>query len=235
MIKVLIVEDDPMVAELNKRYVEQVEGYRLKATAGSVQEALQILDNQDINLVLLDIFMPGSNGLELIKKIRKKGNGVDVIVITAASDVQTIQQALRLGAVDYLVKPFEFERLKVALMAYREENRLFTERQALSQEELDHKFFFRERTSVTPELPKGLTRATLKIVWEHIETMGEKYFSTEELAHEAGISRVSMRKYLQFLREIQLLDVEVSYGSVGRPVYKYKRILNNQHDIDFYF
>ncbi|MBP1934715.1 response regulator [Ammoniphilus resinae] len=234
MIKVLIVEDDPMVAELNKRYLEQVEGYRIRATAGSVQDALKILDNQEIDLVLLDIFMPGSNGLELIREIRRKGNGVDVIVITAASDVQTIQQALRLGAVDYLVKPFEFERLKKSLTAYREEKRLFTEREALSQQELDQKVFFRERSTTTPELPKGLTRATMKIVWEHIEAMGDTYFSTEELARKVGISRVSMRKYLHFLGEIQLLDVEISYGSVGRPVYKYRRILSKQYEIDSY-
>lgn len=99
MIKVLIVEDDPMVAEFNKRYLEQLEGFVLQAVATSVDEALKILDCEDIDLILLDIFMPGASGLGLLSQIRKLGKGTDVIVVSAACDSYSIKTALQLSLI----------------------------------------------------------------------------------------------------------------------------------------
>lgn len=222
MIKVLIVEDDPMVAEFNRRYLEQVEGFELIAVAPSVDDALQILDRQDINLILLDIFMPGMNGFDLLTQVRKQGQGVDVIVVSAACDSQSIKKALRFGAVDYLIKPFEFERFKTALSAYREWVSITKDQEKLSQAELDLRLLHPNPVTIPSELPKGLTRNTLKTVWENIQEMKERSFSTEEMASRVGVSRVSMRKYLSFLTDIGVIGMEVIYGSVGRPVYQHR-------------
>lgn len=234
MIKVLIVEDDPMVLEFNRRYLERIDGFALKATASTVEEALRILGSQEIDLVLLDIFMPGQNGLQLLSQIREMGHGVDVIVITAACDNQSIKKALRYGAVDYLIKPFEFERFKAALTTYREEAKFMEVQDRISQEELDKLIFHKEPTAVPDDLPKGLTRSTLALVWEKIQAFEERDFSTEELANSVGISRVSIRKYLQFLVEIGLLELETIYGTVGRPVYKHRYIPSKSHLIKNY-
>ncbi|ODA39128.1 response regulator [Desulfosporosinus sp. BG] len=222
MIKVLIVEDDPMVAEFNRRYLEQVEGFELIAIAPSVDDALQILDRQAVNLILLDIFMPGMNGFDLLTQVRKQGQGVDVIVVSAACDSQSIKKALRFGAVDYLIKPFEFERFKTALSAYREWVSMTKDQEKLSQAELDLRLLHPNPVSMPSELPKGLTRNTLKTVWENIQEMKEHSFSTEEMASRVGVSRVSMRKYLSFLTDIGVIGMEVIYGSVGRPVYQHR-------------
>lgn len=225
MIKVLIVEDDPMVAEFNKHYLEQVGGFHLEAVAASVDEALKLIEGAEIDLILLDIFMPGLSGLELLSQIRKMGKGVDVIVVSAASDSYTVKKALQYGAVDYLIKPFEFERFREALSTYRERSSLMRDQEKLSQKDLDKQIFHKEPFGRPGELPKGLNRDTLKLVWHNIqETQGEP-FSTEEIAQRVGISRVSMRKYLSFLGEIDVLQTEVIYGSVGRPVYKHRYIL----------
>lgn len=114
MIRVLIVEDDPMVAEFNKHYLEQIGGFALRGIAASVDEGLKLLEKKEIDLILLDIFMPGLSGLELLSQIRKMGKGVDVIVVSAAADSYSIKKALQYGAVDYLIKPFEFERFREA-------------------------------------------------------------------------------------------------------------------------
>ncbi|EGW38425.1 response regulator [Desulfosporosinus sp. OT] len=222
MIKVLIVEDDPMVAEFNKRYLEQVEGFELIAVAPSVTDALLILDCQEINLILLDIFMPGMNGFDLLTQVRKQGQGVDVIVVSAACDSQSIKKALRYGAVDYLIKPFEFERFKTALSAYREWVSMTKDQEKLSQAELDLRLLHPTPVTMPSELPKGLTRNTLKTVWENIQEMKERSFSTEEMANCVGISRVSMRKYLSFLTDIGVIEMEIIYGSIGRPVYQHR-------------
>lgn len=71
MINVMIVEDDPMVAEINKQYLSKMDGFRLAAQASSVDEAIRLLGKEDIQLILLDIFMPGKQGLDLLAYLRK--------------------------------------------------------------------------------------------------------------------------------------------------------------------
>ncbi|MCO5385816.1 MAG: response regulator [Desulfitobacterium hafniense] len=235
MIKVLIVEDDPMVSEFNKRYLEQVGGFELIAVAPSVADALHILDRQEIDLILLDIFMPGMNGFDLLAQIRKLGQGVDVIVVSAACDSQSIKKALRYGAVDYLIKPFEFERFKTALSAYREWVSMTKDQEKLSQAELDIRMLHPNPLTVPSELPKGLTRNTLKTVWENIQETKKSSFSTEEMANRVGISRVSMRKYLSFLTDIGVIEMEVIYGSIGRPIYQHRCLKPESDLIKRYF
>lgn len=225
MIKVLIVEDDPMVAEFNKLYLERVNGFELIATTATVNQALETLENREIDLILLDIFMPGTNGLELMSQIREMGKGVDVIVVSAASDAQSINRALRYGAVDYLIKPFEFERFKAALNTYRDRISTITDQEILSQADLDKQILHKTHTPVSAaELPKGLNRNTLKTVWQSIQKMDARPFTTEEIANLVGISRVSMRKYLIFLNEIGILQTKIIYGTIGRPLYKHQYI-----------
>ncbi len=234
MINVLIVEDDPMVAEFNKRYLEQVEGFALKGIAASADEAVTILKREGIDLILLDIYMPGISGLELLSQIRKIGEGIDIIVVSAASDSDSIKKALQYGAVDYLIKPFEFNRFREALATYRGRVTLMQDQVKLSQVDLDKQIFHKYDTSKPGELPKGLNRDTLKLVWEHIQETGKEPFSTEEISQRVGISRVSMRKYLSFLDEIGVLETEVLYGSVGRPVYKHRHILSKSEILKIY-
>lgn len=221
MIKVLIVEDDPMVAELNRRYMERVEGFLLVAVVRSADQALELLKTQEVNLILLDVFMPGMNGLELLTKIREMGSDVDAIVVTAACDRKSIQQAMRYGAMDYLVKPFDFERLSAALLGYRDKVKFLRTREVMDQSDIDQRVLPKKQSGQVQGLPKGLDRNTLKVVWEHILSCNSNVFTTEEIANRVGISRVSMRKYLEFLEQIHAVEVEIVYGSIGRPVYRY--------------
>ena len=217
----MIIDDDPMVAEFNKRYVELVAGFSVNFVVHSANQALKILDTEDIDLLLLDIFMPGMNGLELLTQIRQTGKGTDVIVITAACDSNNIKRSLQFGAVDYIIKPFEFERLNAALATYKELAKLMDDQGRLSQTELDHCILYKEQP-ISIQLPKGIDRNTLTITWKKIKELGQSFFSTEEMANYVGISRVSMRKYLEFLRQIGTLQLELIYGTIGRPIYKYR-------------
>lgn len=225
MIKVMIVDDDPMVAEYNKRYVDLVAGFQVEAVAYSAVEALNLLETEEVDLILLDIFMPGMNGLELLINLRQVGKGVDVIVITAACDSNSIKKALQFGAVDYIIKPFEFERLNAALLAYQGLVNLMGDQERLSQIELDQCIMHKDQP-LSVQLPKGIDRNTLTMTWKKIKELEQSFFSTEEMAKHVGVSRVSMRKYLEFMKQIGTLQLELIYGTVGRPVYKY-RCLNS--------
>jgi len=227
MIRVLIVEDDPMVAEMNRFYLEQVEGFGCMGWASSPDEALKLLESEEIDLVLLDLYMKAESGLALLAEIRRRGRPLDVIVISAASDKSSIQQALQNGVVDYLIKPFEFARFRDALDGYRERNRILRGRSNLDQAQLDA--LTRPNASTLNEggvrgatLPKGCTKPTLRLVWKAVEAAPEAAFSAEEIANAAGLSRVSAGKYLTVLHELNVLEMEAEYGGMGRPVQRYR-------------
>jgi len=224
MIRVVLVEDEPMVAELNRIYVERVADFKVVASARSAEEGLQALQSQPVDLLLLDIFMAGQTGMDLMAEIRRLSLDVDVIFVTAARDAKTIGKALKLGAVDYLIKPFEFERLQQALEGYRATHRMVHTEQSLSQTELDAAMSRRTREAPGEAgLPKGLDRATLTRVCGAILDLpaDTPWFSSEELASQVGISRVSVRKYLEFLCGRKVLRMEPSYGGMGRPVHRF--------------
>jgi CitB family two-component system response regulator MalR len=224
MIRVLLVEDDPMVAELNRMYLSRVPGFETVASARSASEALELLQSHTVDLLLLDIFMPGQSGIELMEGIRRRALDVDVIFVTAARDVATIDRALKLGAVDYLIKPFEFERLKQALDRYGETRRMIRDGQTLDQAELDRRLARRTPEGRKAEgLPKGLDRNTLDKVLQAISAWPETtpWFTSEEVGQQVGISRVSVRKYFEFLCTLKVLRMEPGYGTGGRPVHRF--------------
>lgn len=222
MINVLIVEDDPMVAELNRRYLERVEGFVAVGVVKTAAAALQFLATEAVDLLLLDIFMPGMNGLALLNEIRARQQRLDVILVTAASDQDSIEQALRHGAVDYMIKPFEYGRFQAALDAYKRRRELMQGPRSINQRELDE-IVLQRRATVEAELPKGLDRTTLRRIWACILQRSEP-FTADSMAHEVGISLGSMRKYLRYLQKLEMLEAQVGYGTVGRPVYRYQRL-----------
>lgn len=220
MIRTLIVDDDLMVADANKAYVESVSGFHCIGMAHDAAQAVQYLENKSVDLMLLDIFMPGKSGIDLLKQLRQAVRGVDVIVISAASDMGNIKQALRLGAVDYLIKPFEFERFHAALRAYETEHHYMTRRLAISQTELDTVFLHQDKGEL-PELPKGLTHSTLKTLFDEVITHDLTMITAESLSKRVGVSRVTVGKYLRFMTDIGFFTSSLEYRSVGRPVYHY--------------
>lgn len=224
IIKVLIVEDDPMVAKFNQHYLEQLEGFQCIGWAASVDQAKEQLEQQEADLILLDIYMQNTNGLQLLSDLREQESTVDVIVISAASDNVSIRRALQNGAVDYLIKPFEFTRFAAAMTAYKENHLLMEKGAHLNQGELDKVLRYRLKPEPDTEaegLPKGLTAGTLRRIWNIIKDLPAEAFSTEDITSIAQISRISVRKYLVFLTEVGVLHMDISYGAVGRPVYMY--------------
>ncbi len=240
MIQVMIVEDDPMVAQLNKRYVEQVEGFTPSYLSHTAKEALTILASNKIDLILLDVYMPGINGIEFLKLVREQNQDVDVILITASSEINQIQQALRLGAIDYLIKPFEFDRFQEALLKYQRNFYKLNDKEQMNQKELDLMLKANHlvpgevhQPSENRNLPKGLTKNTLVTINKTILSLQSDQFSTDDIATTTSISRVSVRKYLKFLSSIGYLEETLTYG-VGRPIYQYAINPKKQTSIKHY-
>ncbi|WP_144882934.1 two-component system response regulator DcuR [Leclercia adecarboxylata] len=225
MIHVLIVDDDAIVADLNCQYVNRVNGFCCCGVATTLAEAGAVLNApaRQVDLILLDVYMQRENGLSLLPVIRASGRNTDVIMITSASDAATIQTAMHYGVVDYLIKPFQFPRFEEALNGWREKKALMASHQYHDQADVD-----RLMRGGAPgladsrRLPKGLTPQTLRTLCLWIDAHPGIEFSTDDLAHAVNISRVSCRKYLIWLAQVNILHTSIHYGATGRPVYRYR-------------
>ncbi|SHJ42832.1 two-component system, CitB family, response regulator DctR [Dethiosulfatibacter aminovorans DSM 17477] len=220
MIKVLIVDDDPMVGDINKRYVESVAGYEVVDIVKNGLEALKILGRRDVELAIVDIYMPDMDGLTLIREIRKKQIKTDIILVTASNDREDIDTALKYGAVDYLIKPFKYDRLVDTLNRFKERRDSLNRGDSMRQEEIDK--LIKKKESVK-ELPKGLQKKTLEKIWAYIlENCQDKEFTAESISEEIDISSVTVRRYLEYMETIQRINSTIRYGTVGRPKSFYK-------------
>ncbi|MGP3591636.1 two-component system response regulator DcuR [Vagococcus sp. WN89Y] len=227
MINVLIVDDDAMVAELNRMYVSRLSGFQCCGTASTLRQAEEMINDPQnvIDLVLLDVYMQQDSGLDLLPVIRASGRATDVIMITSAADATTIQTSLHYGVVDYLIKPFQFPRFEEALTSWREKRKQMNAQSWYEQSDVDRLIHGgAPDVADTRRLPKGLTAQTLRTICQWIDANPAMEFSTDELAAEVNISRVSCRKYLIWLAQINILYTTIHYGATGRPVYRYQLI-----------
>ncbi|BBQ83272.1 transcriptional regulatory protein [Klebsiella sp. WP3-W18-ESBL-02] len=225
MINVLIVDDDAMVADLNRCYIERVDGFACCGIASTLQQAREkIMDaTLAIDLILLDVYMQQDNGLDLLPEVRNAGRAIDVIMISSASDAATVQTSLRYGVVDYLIKPFQFPRFEEALLSWREKKQLMGSHAYYEQADVDRLLHGESpELADSKRLPKGLTPQTLRTLCQWIDAHPETEFSTDDLAQAVNISRVSCRKYLIWLAQINILFTSIHYGATGRPVYRYR-------------
>ncbi len=225
VMRVLIVEDDPMVMRLNVDYLARLEGVELVGQCESVPAALELLECEAVDLLLLDVYLRNRSGLEVLRHLRAQDRNTDAVLITAASEIETVRAAQRLGARDYLVKPFSFERFRDAVEACRRaRDALSRLPDQLGQGDIDRLFSQAPATDLRRpgDLPKGLTPASLAQVAQAILALDEDSFTSETLLPATGMSRVSVRKYLKHLSDAQLLEESFHYGQIGRPSFRYR-------------
>ncbi|MER2192714.1 MAG: response regulator [Solibacillus sp.] len=216
-ISVFIVEDDPMVLDVNKSFLSKLFGFTLVGEASSGEQALKEITELQPNLILLDMFLPDLTGMELFTKLREARIPSDVIMITAARDIATVQEAIRFGAVDYLIKPFRAERFQKALQNYRLQTKSLSTIKVLKQEDLDQWF---GHTGDNLDLPKGLNDITMQQIKEELQTINGA-ITSEQLAQIVGMARVTVRKYLDYLAGRGKVQIDLKYGTVGRPTKYY--------------
>lgn len=225
MIRVLVVEDDPMLAQIHKNFIEKVSGFHVIGIAGDGAKALEVLKNESVDLVILDVYLPKMDGLTLIQEMRKFGIRSDVILVTAAKDVEQVETALKYGAFDYLVKPFEFQRLKKSLIHYQERTHTLDGHSEIEQSGID-RMFSRDENAIQIDLPKGLHALTLERIRRVMGHLQKDFIEIETIAEQIQMSKVTARRYLDYLEKIDEVEIEMNHGTRGRPSYKYR--LKNQ-------
>jgi response regulator of citrate/malate metabolism len=220
VIRVLVVEDEPVAAEAHEQYVDRTPGFRTVAVAGSGAAALEALRRTAVDLVLLDMNLPDAHGIELCRRIRGAGVDVDVLAVTSARELSTVRAAASHGVVGYLLKPFTYPALRDRLVAYADYRaRVTGGGDATGQADVE-RVLDTVRTSGPSPLPKGMGPDTLDAVVSAVR--GADGISAAEVAGRIGASRITARRYLEYLADGGLVDRVPRYGGAGRPEYEYR-------------
>jgi response regulator of citrate/malate metabolism len=223
MIGTLIVEDDFRVARLHAEVVEALEGFAVAATVHTASAALDAARHHRPRLVLLDLYLPDANGLEILRRLRTLPEPPDVIVLSAAREMQSVRAAMQGGALHYLIKPFDFDDLRRRLSAYAELHAARSAERETHQQEVDHLFGLIRRPggAAAIALPKGHSAATAQLV---LDALGEadEPLSASDVSERVGISRATAQRYLTSLADAGRVRLHLRYGTAGRPEHRYE-------------
>ena len=220
MIRVLVVEDEPVAAEAHRAYVDRTTGFTTVAVSGTGAHALATLTRSPVDLVLLDMNLPDAHGIELCRRIRAAGVDVDVLAVTSARELSTVRAAAAHGVVGYLLKPFTYPALRERLEAYAAYRaQVARGGDASGQSEIDRVLDAVRPAGAAP-LPKGMSRETLDAVVAAVRAADG--ISAAETADALGASRITARRYLEYLADAGLVDRSPRYGGAGRPELEYR-------------
>ena len=220
MIRIIVVEDDPMVAQLNGTYLGGMEGFEVLGTFTNGREALEFLKHNTVELAVMDVYMPICSGIELLRQMRGTGIQTAVIMITAATEMKIVEEALRLGIEDYIIKPFSYDRLRDSVLRFRDKTTLVQASSRANQAVVDR--LLGNQLQEKKALPKGLNPKTLEAVQSVLERDRTQEHTCESLSAASGLSRVTVRHYLNYLIDVGLLNSAIDYETGGRPRVLYR-------------
>jgi two-component system response regulator PilR (NtrC family) len=148
--RVLIVDDEKAIRE-SVSLVLTEEGYETEIASNGI-EALKFMAERDFEVLITDLKMPEMDGIELVKQSLKICPQTSVIIITAHASVESAIEALRIGAFDYILKPFDFDDLILKVQRLINHKELALENQAL-RKEVEEKYNFSNIIGQSPEMP----------------------------------------------------------------------------------
>jgi len=235
VIRTLIVDDDHDVARMHTFLVTALDGFEVAGFLDRGGPVLAFLEENQVDLVLLDVHLPDMDGVQVLEDLRTSGHRAGVIMITAASERNTVRNAVGRGIDDYLVKPFtaaEFNR-RLQFFAESRSGSPRSQEPPLDQGDVDSLLRSAGLSRASSEaaapgataLPKGFSPHTLELVAETLrDNWGEEVggLSASDVAQASGLSRVSARRYLEMMARRGMVELRPRYGAPGRPEHQYR-------------
>lgn len=229
MYQVLLIEDDIMVQTINKQYIEQLDEFQVTFLADCMPTALDILEKNQalIDIIFIDDNLGGKEeGISYIGWIKQKYPKIELVVVSANSSKEAIQSAYNLGASDYILKPFNAQRLHQSLENFK--LRKLRHHNKFTQTDIDDHYQPQNRNNKkilqwiekTP-LEKGISFKTLQHILLVIQTYPNQ-FSINQLSRDGDLSHVTIRHYINFLVDKEYLTEEIVYQKNGRPYSVYR-------------
>ena len=210
----VIVEDDPMIASIDQNFLEQDPRFHLAASFRSGQDALLAAAPPGGSADPGRLYAPDDRA-GASPELRSFGVTSGVVMVTAANDSKTVDALLKLGVADYLVKPFTARRFQQALDKFCRQRSAIDTHSSVSREELDALL---SGSSSPEDVPKGLQSRTLERIRTHLAQAPEEGCTCESLAAQAGLSSVTVRRYLTYLTQQGEVVSQVNYDTGGRPL-----------------
>lgn len=222
MINVIIVEDDYRVAGIHEEFLMKINGVNLVGKALNGKDTLQLMRENTVDLVLLDIYMPDMLGTKLIQDIREIHSKTDIIMISAATDKRIVEETLRGGVFDYIIKPVKMDRFIQTIEKYKQTKKKLREKTEIDQDFLDDYFGHADvKSRQVKQTPKGIDPLTLRKI-EKLLLKIDDGVTAEEMGYKIGASRTTARRYLEYLISVGTCTAELEYGIVGRPERRYR-------------
>ncbi|EOH0489549.1 two-component response regulator DpiA [Providencia rettgeri] len=215
-IKILIVEDELLLAEMHSEYIKAYPACEKVWLAGNLAEARKMIEYMKPDLILLDNYLPDGKGIDLVYELIQERNNADIVFTTAASDMDTVSEAIRLGVFDYLVKPIAYERLGQTLDRYIQRKSVVQDNSKTNQSKIDDMFNTYARGESKEELPTGIDIITLEKILA-LFTEPDVQYTAESIAEAIKLSRTTARRYLEYCLAKDKIEAEIEYGKVGRP------------------
>ena len=222
MIRIIVVEDDPLVAQLNATYLSRIDGFQVTGVFTNGLDALASLRENPVELAIIDVYMPVCTGVELLRRMRSEQIPTAVVMVTAATEMPVLEEALLLGIEDYIIKPFSYDRLRDSVLRFRDKTSLVRRADKASQDMVDRLLGNTPPKHTGRDLPKGLNAKTLESIRDVLFLEPEGDHTCESISAASGLSRVTVRHYLNYLIETGFLSSAIDYETGGRPRVLYR-------------
>lgn len=223
MLKVAIAEDDFRVAQVQEQFLMKIKEVQVVGKALNAKETMEMLEEKEVDLLLLDVYMPDELGTDILPKIRDRFSHVDIIMITAATEKRMLEKSIRNGVCHYLIKPVTLDKFIETIEDYKKKKQLLDSHVEVNQSLVDTYFGkAKEKEMDQKNLPSGVDAFTLQKVREIMQSLDEG-ITIEGMGEKMGASRTTARRYLEYLVSINECTAELEYGIVGRPERKYYR------------
>ncbi|TXY02854.1 response regulator [Vibrio mimicus] len=217
MLSVIIVEDDPQIGGLHAQFVQQDGRFMVLAIVSTLADAQKMIEWAKPDLVLVDNYLPDGLGIDLVRALIDVQPRPECVLVTAACDVETAQQAYRFGAFDYLVKPVDYRRLAESLQRFYRLRHPEPLPKAVRQQDLDE-LFHPQRGKAS----SAIDDFTLEQMLEHFPHAHVEH-TADSMALRLGISKSTARRYLDSAVDAGEIIAYLEHGKVGRPTRVYRR------------
>ncbi|WP_197379037.1 response regulator [Mycolicibacterium mengxianglii] len=228
MIRVLVVDDEPLIAEAHRQYLERLPGFVVHACVGTGSAAVRAVaaaaaDGAPVDLVLLDIGLPDASGIDVASALNGIRPSPDIIAISSERDLEVVRSAVAHGVALYLLKPFTFAAFREKLERYQQyREALGAGGAAAGQHEIDRAMNALRTAEQRASTPKGVSADTIDLVLGAIRATPAG-LNASEAAGAVGISRVTAWRYLERLADDGVVSRITEYGKAGRPQVRYRR------------
>lgn len=222
-ITVMLIEDDLRASYTLESTINQHPQFTVIAASESYADAVRQFEMYRPELIFVDITLPDGNGLEVVRLLRERQASCHFIMTTAEREIATIEKAVQLGVMDYLVKPIRISRVNQALEDFLRYREKLTAATTLDQTDIDQ-LLRKCPTAPIRQTPKGIDATTLANLKAILRNEQMDDFSAEDIGQRMNVSRITARRYLEYLETEGMIRLVLNYKTGGRPQRRYQLV-----------